>query len=574
MAKIKVFILVFTFLFLALLLPGRVLAARFLFLPSSASITSGGNFTVQLMMDTAGVQVNAAEGTISFPQRYLQVDNISTNGSVFKFWSQDPTFSNTSGNINFGGGLPSPGVSSPSAKILTINFKVTGIGTATLHLETGAILANDGVGTNILTQSGDGIYQISTETGKLQQPTQEQNAAPGAPFITSRTHPDEGTWYNVNTFEASWSIPGGVDGVSYVLVNSANYSAAPASKGLVNSTSYDLTKFTDGVWYFYVQFHTADGWGPVSKRKVKIDRTPPGAFSVLRTDNGDPTSPRPTFSWNAKDDTSGIAKYSLKIGEGDPFDAQTILLQSGDYSLPLQSPGTRNIAVQATDYAGNSIETSVPFTVSPIPGPTILNYPKTYSSRDKRFIVDGEALSGQKVILTLSNGNKAITFGTSLVGQGDFQSKTNWTTEYDENIPSGDWKLTAISQDSRGAQSNPTDPVYIRVNGIFSRFGPFIVEYGAVIAFSMLILGLLAALGYFIYHSLLMWRIRLKHDLRRLQAELRDDLRELDKELAPLMKGVRKGNGSALKRTKARVRGRVAKIEKDLESEIDRLGVS
>jgi hypothetical protein len=571
-------------LFLVILLPGKALAARFLLSPSQNSVKNGDHFSVTILMDTKGVAVNAAEATLSYSARYLQVESISTAGSVFKFWSQDPAFSNTTANINFGGGLPSPGVVSSNAKVLTINFVAAGLGTGTLHFENGAILANDGVGTNVLTDSDNGSYQVSNNPNKPQQPqpqpqpdqTQDQNVNPSAPQIVSRTHPDEDTWYNVNTFEASWNLPVGVDGVSYVLVNSASYTSAPVNKGLINSTSYDLTKFNDGVWYFYVQFHTSSGWGDKAKRKVKIDRTPPGAFSVLRTDSGDPTNPRPSFSWNAKDDASGVLKYLVKIGDGDWFDSQTIALQNGDYTLPLQAPGTRSLTVRAVDYAGNNIEASVPFTVSPIPGPTILSYPKTYNSSDRRFVVQGEALTGQKILLTLASGNRSINFDVVIAAQGDTPSKAAWTAEYDSGIPSGNWKLTAISQDSRGAESDPTGPLDVQVNGILSRFGPFLLEYGATIAFAMLLLGVLIALGYFIYHSFLLWKIRLKGDLRRLQQELKDDLKELNMELAPLLESKNKKQKSspALKRSKARVKGRVNKIEKDLEGEIDHLGVS
>jgi hypothetical protein len=135
-------------------------AATFVLEPPVGTFNSGDRFSVEVAIDTEGVAINSAEGVISFNSRYLTVEKISTEVSIFKFWVQEPNFSNAAGTISFGGGLPNPGYIGSNGKIFRIFFRSTGAGESFLRFTSGAILANDGVGTNVFRPARDGIYKI------------------------------------------------------------------------------------------------------------------------------------------------------------------------------------------------------------------------------------------------------------------------------------------------------------------------------------------------------------------------------------------------------------------------------
>ena len=111
-------------------------------------------------VDSKGIAINAAEGIISFDTRYLTVESISTAVSIFNFWVQEPTFSNAAGTISFSGGLPSPGYNGSNGKLLVVTFQTTGAADLTLKFTSSAILANDGIGTNVLDSSQEVRYKI------------------------------------------------------------------------------------------------------------------------------------------------------------------------------------------------------------------------------------------------------------------------------------------------------------------------------------------------------------------------------------------------------------------------------
>ena len=105
MAK-KILSLIYVLVAAALILPAAQAradaSASFAFTPASVAVSSGAQFSVQVVID-ALTPINAAQGTVDFPTNYLQVQNISEAGSIFQFWAQQPTFSNASGTITFAG---------------------------------------------------------------------------------------------------------------------------------------------------------------------------------------------------------------------------------------------------------------------------------------------------------------------------------------------------------------------------------------------------------------------------------------------------------------------------------------
>lgn len=133
-------------------------SAVFYLTPASARARVGEQFTVKVMISSAQEAINAAEAVIRFPSAQLEVVRLSKSGSIFTIWAEEPRLEN--GLISFAGGLPTPGFKGSAGTVLTIVFRAKASGSALLRFEQGAILADDGFGTNILSELRSGRYEI------------------------------------------------------------------------------------------------------------------------------------------------------------------------------------------------------------------------------------------------------------------------------------------------------------------------------------------------------------------------------------------------------------------------------
>src|SRR3989344_2914171 len=147
MVEIYKIILLF---FLIVFAPFFVNAANLGLSPSTVSRTVGSTFSVSVYVSSADKAMNAASGVISFPTDKLGVVSVSKTNSVMNLWVQEPTFSNTRGTVNFEGIALNPGYTGSQGTIITITFRTKSAGQANIKFSSGSVLANDGVGTNIL----------------------------------------------------------------------------------------------------------------------------------------------------------------------------------------------------------------------------------------------------------------------------------------------------------------------------------------------------------------------------------------------------------------------------------------
>lgn len=166
-----------------LLAPFTTIAATLGAVPDASHVTAGNIVTVRLLVNGADQAINAANGVLSFPADFLKVLSIDTSHSIFPLWIQPPSFSNTNGTITFDGGVPSPGFTGTAGAILAITFQAEKPGTATLSLSGASVLANDGLGTDVLTGTDNATLTIQNpppaESGtKSKTSAESTNSAP------------------------------------------------------------------------------------------------------------------------------------------------------------------------------------------------------------------------------------------------------------------------------------------------------------------------------------------------------------------------------------------------------------
>lgn len=143
------------------LLPLAAFAQGTLFVsPASGTYETGKLFSILINVDTGNQPINAVSSQINFDNSRLDVTSMGYSSSIFNIWTEEPTFSNAAGSINFSGGLPNPGFVGSSGAILRVTFKTKAAGRAPVVFVSGSVLANDGKGTNILDSLKGGTYNI------------------------------------------------------------------------------------------------------------------------------------------------------------------------------------------------------------------------------------------------------------------------------------------------------------------------------------------------------------------------------------------------------------------------------
>lgn len=148
-------------------------AALLYFSPSSGNHTAGNILNVSVLVNTQGQAINNADATIRFPANLLEVVSISKTGSIFSLWVEEPVFSNTAGTINLNGGLPTPGFTGSAGRVVTVAFRMKAAGSASLVFTSGAVRANDGFGTDVLSSMGTATFTVSPAPVPVPPPTPE-----------------------------------------------------------------------------------------------------------------------------------------------------------------------------------------------------------------------------------------------------------------------------------------------------------------------------------------------------------------------------------------------------------------
>ncbi len=279
------YLLVLVFALIIFLIPLSIAkAASFYISPSSASYEIAKTFSVNIFASSKQA-LNAGSGSISFPVDKLEVISISKAGSIFSLWAQEPSFSNKNGTINFEGIVMNPGYTGASGKIITVSFKTKAAGLANVNFSSASILANDGLGTNILDSFAGAKISITSNNDKVIENKDkvvennkkvETDNTPPLPVVISSTHPDQGKTYNNSNVEFSWKLPTGVDGESVYLSRSPDSALSSVSDGVFTVQNY--TNLEDGVWYFHIKFRSHNAWGPTAHYRVQIDTSDEAIF--------------------------------------------------------------------------------------------------------------------------------------------------------------------------------------------------------------------------------------------------------------------------------------------------------
>lgn len=448
--------------------------------PDTGVYAVGSTFSARVVVNTQGKPINAAEAALRFNPNELSVISIA-KGSIFNLWTVEPTFSNSTGIISFGGGSPS-GYTGGAGTIMSVTFRSKVASPSKVTFSSGSVLAADGLGTNVLLSMNGGTYTSTASSDNPQAEVVEYVApanTPGAPVITSTTHPDSEGWSNNTTAELRWSLPAGITAVRTLLSDSAN--AIPSKVYDPSISSITLPDLEEGEQYFHLQFQNDDGWGRVATYRLAVDTERPENLTVSLAPEQDTSAPEQLLVVTVEDVGSAVKRYIIKINDDEPFEYIDEEM-TGVISLPSLPPGYHTLTLEAFDEAGNSAVTLFAFTIEAFAKPLFTEYP-TRLNDGVIPVLKGATKGNASVLVSVTkvSGGKANADNLST-----YEVMSNANGEFivilDDALTAGVYEITAIATDENGAKSESSDPIRIivEVPG-YLQFGAFAVSVLSVI---------------------------------------------------------------------------------------------
>lgn len=509
MKKYSIFIYVFVLFFYA-----QIAFAADIFLGSDKSeVRVNDTFAVTVFINSAGVPVNSAEGTLSFPNDLLSVESVSMSGSVFSIWVEQPTFSNNAGIVSFNGGSPNPGFNGARGAVLRVNFKAKEKGAAVLSFNGASVYANDGLGTDV-TSGRRGTSVIIGDSVAVPQPQQPSGVnTPGAPEITSVEMPDQDKWYSKSRAVFNWNVGGQITSAQLLL------GSFPASVPTITYTppigNKEVSGLSDGISYLHVRFANSSGWGATAHRKIKIDTTAPTGLTVSSDITEDDYV---ALDLRAQDKTSGVQSYKV-LWNGNQLGETSVepsLNSSVNFVIPALPSGTQELSVRAYDRAGNFVTENISVSVPRIKTPKITEYSEEIT-KEGQITIKGTTYPLGDVFVYIKDGDdEPKKYPVKADDAGVFEFKSGHISHV--GLASA-WVVA-----SRGEliQSEPSEVVYIKVNkSLVVRTGLFAIEVLMVLIPLILLLLLLMFTTYYGFHKFRVMRRRLLLDLDKTEDDSR-----------------------------------------------------
>ena len=475
--------------------------AATLSLGNDTSATIGQTIQVPLLVSTEGNEVlNAVSAEVRFPAQLLALQSISKTGSVMSFWAEDPSFSNSNGTASLQGIVPNPGWKGQNGTVVTLVFKIKASGTATISFVSASVLANDGLGTNILSKTYSKTLSLGNSAPQATSPT-SISGAPLAPVLTSSTHLDPNAWYSNTNPLFSWKVGADITAVR-LLYDKHPVSSPSVLYGVIDHKQ--LSDVSDGTYYFHAQFENASGRGAVAHMRFQVDTTSPKSFDVKVMRESSESNPQAIISFETTDTTSGVDYYTVSIADVAPMTVTKS--EATKYLLSTKKSGRQTIVVKAYDRAGNAATESIELTITAIKSPTITAYDKQLKIGNP-FTVSGTTYPGANVAITVkdSSGN---TDTESAVADASGNFSLVWT----KSLVEGAYSFTAVTENVDGAISSPTEPLTFAVAGApLSGWGSIALQYLLVTFAIIAAVALVVGVGYILWYRLGHLRRRLKH---------------------------------------------------------------
>ncbi|MDO8676684.1 MAG: hypothetical protein Q7K16_03500 [Candidatus Azambacteria bacterium] len=323
------------------------------FEPESDVISQFSEKTIAIKVFPGGEAINAVNATIKYdPQTVEVLDIITTNSFCDPSFFLEKEIDKEKGEVRITCGIPNPGFSDAIGTVAELLVQPLGLQAISLEFsEETQVLANDGLGTNVLRTVTGGYYQV---IGQEFATANIQNPFP----IFSSSHPNSNRWYKNKNIRLSWSeLSGG--NYYYALNHVPTIDAKDKTLSIANNY-LDISVSEDGIYYFHLQAQDAKGKrGPISSFKIMVDASPPSLPKIKASSEMIKKGDIVRLDFTSEDALSGLQSgFYVKINEG------ILLPVKPPFYIPFQESGEYPIVIRVFDKANNFSDSSVVIHVS------------------------------------------------------------------------------------------------------------------------------------------------------------------------------------------------------------------
>jgi hypothetical protein len=289
--------------------------------------------TAAVTINTGPESINTIGVELEYDPKLVEIEDVSDLDSVCPLQIEN-TIDNDAGQVHFSCAVPNPGFSGVGT-VFSVKFKTRMAGTFGFHfLPETQVLANDGLGTNVLRLATDVSYTARDAS------TQDDLS------LYSPTHPNSEQWYANRSIDFFWGGEA-VSTYKYSLTMAPNSILSEADKTIEGHT-VTVVAPTDGVYYFHLSRVEKGKIQPAVQYKVNVDTTPPVDITIRSSDSSVNVGDLLRLKLSASDTGSGLQKnYYLSINNGLFFPTQESVY------VPFQSTGINTLVARAYDKAGN-----------------------------------------------------------------------------------------------------------------------------------------------------------------------------------------------------------------------------
>ena len=311
------------------------------FQPEAGVFDVGVEQSFTVVVHSGDEQINAVEIGLVFDPKSVEIKALDTKDSVCSYFIEN-TIDQKSGTATLSCIILNAEVGKSSlqiVKVLAVPLR-SGEFTLAFDSENTKVLANDGLGTNVLRMSQNASYQVEDFSGN------EETATGTAPVIFSPTHQNRSRWYNQRNARFVWR---GTPETIYTYVFDTSRDTIPGREAnTVRGTAIELPIPGDGIFYFHLK---KVGSELVSHYRIQSDRTPPSIITLRSSQDRIVEGDVVRFEFDAEDIASGIQQnYYIDLGN------HLFLPVGRTLFLPLLEAGDQNVILRVYDSAGNFSE--------------------------------------------------------------------------------------------------------------------------------------------------------------------------------------------------------------------------
>lgn len=301
-----------------------------------------------IIVDTGDESINAAQFSIEYDPSQVEIKEIDTSSSSCSYFIENK-ISKADGRANLSCIILNSGIGKRSltiADVVVVPLK-TGTFKLSFNKDGTKVLANDGLGTNVLRMAQSGSYRVDDFDPALSGISKENNEKSDLRsfVVFSPTHPNQSRWYNTQTARFVWR---GKSNEVYSYVFDTNSGTIPGKDKVLQGTQVDIPIPGDGIFYFHLGL--ASG-GSVAHYKIQSDTTPPTIVSMKLSSNTIYAGDVARFFFEAVDIASGIQRnYYVDLGN------HLFLPIGSQLFVPFQKTGNQKLTLRVYDNAGNYSE--------------------------------------------------------------------------------------------------------------------------------------------------------------------------------------------------------------------------